>query len=201
MKKKEYRKIAQHLYEIGTMRKIVRMHRQTLLTDDMSDNIATHSYRVTIIGWHLAKMENADPYKVVMMCLLHDIPEIRSGDHNWVHKRYVKIFEEEIKKEQLGELPFSDLKELIDEYDERKTQEAILAKDADVIDQLLLLQEYIWQGNREASKWISGKGKKGKKKNENIERIKSASGKKLAEVILDEDPSSWWNEIWTSKNR
>ncbi|MEX0935154.1 MAG: HD domain-containing protein [Candidatus Paceibacterota bacterium] len=201
MKKKEYKRIAQHLFEVGTMRKLIRMHRQTLLTDDMSDNIATHSYRVTIIGWYLAKMEDVDPYKVIMMCLLHDMPEVRSGDHNWVHKRYVKIFEEEIKKEQLGNLPFSDLKKFIDEYDERESREAIIAKDADIIDQLCLLQEYIWQGNQEAKEWISGKGEKGKKRNENIERIQSKSGNKLAEAILDEHPSSWWNELWTSKNR
>ena len=78
-------KIVQFLYEMGTMRKLPRIHRQTFLTDDMSDNIATHSYRVAIIGWFLAKMEGADPYKVVMMCLAHDMPEVRSNDHNWIH--------------------------------------------------------------------------------------------------------------------
>jgi putative hydrolase of HD superfamily len=69
----KYKRIAQFLFEIGSMRKLIRMHRQSLLTDDMSDNIATHSYRVAMIGWHLAMMEKADPYKVVMMCLLHDV--------------------------------------------------------------------------------------------------------------------------------
>ena len=48
------------------MRKTIRMHRQLLLTDDMSDNIATHSFRVAVIGYFLAKMEGADPLKVVM---------------------------------------------------------------------------------------------------------------------------------------
>lgn len=200
MKKKDYKRIAQHLFEIGTMRKLVRMHRQTLLTDDMSDNIATHSYRVTIIGWHLAKMENADPYKVVMMCLLHDMPEVRSGDHNWVHKRYVKIFEEEIKKEQLGDLPFDDLKDLLDEYDARKTKEAILAKDADLLDQVLLLREYEWQGNEEAKVWLRGKRNDGEG-NKQLKYLKTESAIKLGEAIYNEIPSEWWNEIWTSKNR
>ena len=95
------KKIVDFLFEMGTMRKLPRMHRQTLLTDDISDTIAAHSYRVALIGWFLAKMEKADPYKVVMMCLSHDMAEVRSGDHNYVHKRYVKIFEDEIKKECL----------------------------------------------------------------------------------------------------
>ena len=84
------------------MRKIIRAHRQVLLTDDLSDSISSHSFRVTIIGWFLAKEEKADLYKTTMMCLLHDMEESRSNDHNWVHKKYVTVFDEEIDKEQLG---------------------------------------------------------------------------------------------------
>ena len=123
---KETQRIAHFLFEIGTMRKLLRMHRQTLLTDDLSDNIASHSYRVAMIGWFIAKEEKLDLYKVVMMCLLHDLDEARTGDHNWLHKRYVKIFGEEIIEEQLGELPFQDLKELAIEYMERKTHKDYL---------------------------------------------------------------------------
>jgi len=131
--------MAHFLFEVGTMRKLPRMHRQTLLTDDTSDTIASHSFRVALIAWLLAKAENADPYKVVMMALLHDIAEARTGDHNWVHKRYVKVFEREVNAEQLGSLPFSDLKDLIDEYQARKSKEAIVSKNADLLDQILLL--------------------------------------------------------------
>jgi len=56
-------RLADFLFELGTMRKVLRMHRQTLLTDDMSDNIATHSFRVTMIGWLLAKKEMLIPIK------------------------------------------------------------------------------------------------------------------------------------------
>ncbi len=46
------------------------------------------------MAWFLAKMEKADPYKTAMPALLHDTKEIKSNDHNYVHKKYVKIFEE-----------------------------------------------------------------------------------------------------------
>lgn len=186
---------------MGTMRKLPRMHRQTFLTDDMSDNIATHSYRVTLIGWFLARMEKVDPYKVVMMCLTHDMPEVRTGDHNWIHKRYVKIFDEEIKTEQLATLPFGDLKEIADEYDKRESKEAVIAKEADLLDQLFLLREYVWQGNKEAQIWLEGKPGEGGEKDKYLERFKTESSKALAKVALHEDPSSWWNNLWTSKNR
>jgi putative hydrolases of HD superfamily len=136
-----------------------------------------------------------------MMCLAHDMPEVRSGDHNWIHKRYVKIFEEEIKEDQLGTLPFPELKEIVDEYDRRESKEALLAKEADLLDQLFLLREYVWQGNREAQIWLEGKPGKGGEKDKYLERFTTPSGKAIAKYALEEDPSSWWNETWTNKNR
>ena len=193
MSENKEQKIVQFLYEMGTMRKVPRIHRQTFLTDDMSDNIATHSYRVAIIGWFLAKMEGADPYKVVMMCLAHDMPAVRSNDHNWIHKRYVKIFEDEIRDEQLGTLPFGDLKEIVSEYDERESKEAIIAKDADMVDQIFLLREYVWQGNKEAQIWLD--------KVDVNDRFKTKSAKSLAETTMNESPSSWWEKLATGENR
>ncbi len=199
MTNEDNKKIINFLFEMGTMRKLPRMHRQNLLTDDMSDNIATHSYRVTLIGWFLAKMEKVEPYKVVMMCLAHDMSEVRSGDHNWVHKRYTKIFEDEIKKEQLGQLPFEDLFELSSEYEKRESKEAIVAKDADLLDQIFLLREYVWQGNKEAQIWLDGKGED--KINRQFKSLKTDSAKKLAKMAMETPPSDWWNDIFTHQNR
>lgn len=184
------------------MRKLLRSHRQTLLTDDMSDNIASHSYRVALIGWNLAKLEGADPYKTVMMCLVHDLAEARSGDQNWVHKRYVKVFEDEIRDEQLGELPFSELAELSEEYEKRDSIESHLAKDADILDQILLLREYEWQGNEEAKAWLRQKASSdGEEKNRQLSYLKSESAKKLGRRIYEEAPGSWWDTLWTKERR
>ena len=198
-----YERLANFFFEIGTMRKLPRMHRQTLLTDDMSDTIASHSYRTALIAWHLAKIEKADPYKTVMMALIHDMAEARTGDHNWVHKRYIKIFEDEIHKEQLGTLPFPDLKEIVDEYVERQSKESIIAKQADLLDQILLLREYEWQGNKEATLWLKSKSdginfKEGKAR---LSKLTLGSARKLGEAIYITEPSEWWSKLWTNKNR
>lgn len=198
MSEKE-KQITNFLFEIGTMRKLMRMHRQVLLTDDMSDSIASHSYRVAMISWFLAKEEGADLYKTVMMALLHDIAEARSGDANWVHKKYIKIFEDEIHQEQLGNLPHPDLKKLIDEYEKRESKEAICAKDADSLDQILLLREYDWAGNKEATIWLYGKGKE--KTNAQLEKLKTETAKKIGRAMYEVNPSDWWNDLWTSNNR
>lgn len=183
--------IVHFLFEVGTMRKLPRSHMQTLMTSDLSDNIASHSYRVTMIGWHLAMMEKADVNKVVKMCLLHDLGESRSGDQNWVHKKYVKTFENEILEDQF--LKYPEMQALAKEYDQRKTKESKIAKDADLLDQELLLKEYEWQGNKEASVWLAGY--------EQRNRLSTKSALKISKEIRKQTPHDWWQNIWTAKRR
>lgn len=192
---KKLQKLTHLFYELGTLRKIARSHRQALLTNDLSDNISSHSYRVTTIGWFLAKLEKADPYKVVMMCLFHDAGEARTGDQNWVNKKYVKTYENEVVKDQLSGIPLAgELLKITADYEKRDTLEAKLAKDADLLDQVLLLKEYTWQGNREAADWL--------KDNEQIKRLFSKSAKQIAKEILSQKPSDWWSHSgWTADRR
>jgi len=188
------KKLISFFFEVGTLRKTMRSHRQTLLTDDLSDNIASHSYRVSIIGWFLATKEKADANKVAMMCLLHDLEETRAGDQNWVHKKYIKAFEEEIREDQLKPLLGSkELLKISHEYSERKTLEAKIAKDADLLDQILLLKEYSWQGNKEAEDWLKG--------GEQEKLMFTETGKKLAKEAYYQRPSDWWGNLWTNKRR
>lgn len=192
--KNNIKSITHFLYELGTLRKVARSHRQTLLTDDLSDNISSHSYRVTMIGWFLAKSEKADPYKVLLMCLFHDTAEARTGDQNWVNKKYIKAFEDEAIKDQIKNLPFKeDLSSVVDEYSERKSKESWVAKDADLLDQMLLLKEYAWRGNNEALAWL--------KDSEQAKRLKTTTGKKLAQEILKQKPHDWWTNLWTADRR
>lgn len=194
MKNNRIQKIISFLFEVGTLRKIARSHRQTLLTNDITDNISSHSYRTAFIGYFLAKTGRADVSKVLLMCLLHDLPESRSGDQNWIHKKYVEIFEDEILQDQLDSIPgASELTGIVQEYSERKSLEAKLAKDADLLDQIMLLREYEWVGSKEAEIWLKGK--------EQEKRLFSKSAKKLAKEIYLQKPSSWWNKIWTADRR
>jgi putative hydrolase of HD superfamily len=153
-----------------------------------------------MIAWFLAKMEKADPYKAIMIASLHDVKEVRSGDHNYIHKKYIKIFEDEILKDQLSDLPFGDLFKFVEEFEERKSKEAIIAKDADLLDQMLLLKEYAHQGNKEAEIWLNGKGI-GNNSNIQYQNLKTESAQKLGREILSGKVSEWWENIWTPKNR
>lgn len=197
MKNDKIKKLVSFFFEIGTLRKILRSHRQTLLTDDLTDNIASHSFRVAIIGYFLAKETKANPDKVIKMCLLHDIEESRAGDQNWVHKAFVKVFEEEIREGQLKKLPnHQELLALSKEYQERKTLEAKVAKDADFLDQIFLLREYEWQGNKEAKHWLKGVFESQPEK-----YMFTEIAKKIAKEVKKQKPSNWWEKLWTNKRR
>jgi len=187
--------LVKFFFELGSLRKIARSHRQALGTDDVSDNIASHSYRVAAIGYYLAKLEKADPFKVLAMCLFHDAGEARSGDANAVHKKYVKVFEEEILADQfLLFLSDTSTFAILKEYAERKSKESLVAKDADLLDQILLEKEYELRGNQEASRWLKSKS--------TFKRLITPSAKRLAKEIYRQKPSDWWTQgLFTFKRR
>lgn len=188
------RKLVNFLFEAGTLRKTMRSHRQALLTDDLSDNIAAHSYRVTLIGALLARLEGGNRERVMLMCLLHDLEETRSGDQNWVHRKYVRTYEPEIARDQLAALPgAADWLKLDKEFSARQTLESKLAKDADLLDQVFILCEYAWQGNKEAQLWLDG--------GEQEKRMFTKTAKKLAKRARTQRPSDWWDNYWSAKRR
>ncbi len=197
MDKNNLGKLVSFLYEIGSLRKIARAHQQALMSQDLSDNIASHSFRAALIGYFLAEELKADSGKVMKMCLIHDIEETRCGDQNWIHRKYVKVFEEEIRKEQLLSIPNSkELQKISEEYQERKTLEAKIAKDADMLDQNLLLREYQLQGNKEAENWLKTKGVSEREK-----LISTDLARQISKEIKTQNPSLWWSSLWTSKRR
>jgi len=198
MKQNQLKKLVSFFYEIGNLRKVIRAHQQMLLSQDLTDNIATHSFRTAFVGYFLAKELKADADKVIKMCLLHDIEEARSADQNWVHKRYIKVFEDEIRDEQLKDILHSkELIKLSKEYQEKKTLEAKITKDADLLDEILLLREYQLQGNKEAEFWLNPN--KLKSQQEKLMHTKLA--KALSKEAKKQEPTFWWKKLWTPNRR
>lgn len=196
MDQEQIKKLTSFFYEIGTLRKIPRAHQQTLLFQDLSDNIASHTFRAAVIGYFLAKQLEADADRVLKMCLIHDFEEVRTGDQNWLHKKYVKSFEDEVRKEQFeGIENIEEIKALSRECDECKTLEAQIAKDADWLDQIFLLREYEWQGSQEATSWL------GVGHNEQQKMMFTDLAKKIAQEAKKQPPSSWWQNSWVAKKR
>lgn len=128
------------LFELGTMRHIERSWRQ--FGGAHLANVAEHSYRVIWIALVLAKAEGADIGKVVKMAMIHDLPETRTGDANYVQREYVSSDEKSAMMDILaGTSVAEELRDLWSEYRERQSVEAKIVKDADNLDCDLELQE------------------------------------------------------------
>lgn len=180
MPKNETRKIVNFLYEMGTAKNIVRSHNQTIR--GANDTIAAHSFRVAIIGLILAELEKADKDKVLKICLLHDLAEVRTGDANFINKHYRTEDEEKAIEDQWKDIAGGkEIIFLLEEYGKRESKESIVAKDADILDQIILQKEYLSQSPFDLNKW-----------HKNAERkIKTKSALKIAGQIFKTGVMDW----------
>jgi putative hydrolase of HD superfamily len=95
------------LFEVGMLKKTPRTGYQFLGSG--KESVAEHTFRMTVIGYLLSLQEpKADSMKTTLMCLFHDLHEARTGDHNYVNKRYVQIDEAKAVEDLAKGLPFKD---------------------------------------------------------------------------------------------
>ena len=178
------------LFEVGILKKTPRSGYQFLGTG--SESVAEHTFRVAIIAYLLAKNEpKANPEKVVLMSLFHDLHEARTGDHNYVNKNYVNVNEVKAVQDSTQELSSGkEIIALIDEFNASDTLEAKLSRDADQLDFILELKRQKDLGNKSAGEWLTYA----------IKRLITNFAKKLAEEILRTDSNEWWfkkkEDLW-----
>ncbi|MCX5854091.1 MAG: HD domain-containing protein [Deltaproteobacteria bacterium] len=161
-----------------------------------SESVAEHILRTVFIGYALSKMEpGVDEYKVLKICLVHDLPEARTGDMNYMYKKYVTVDELKAVDELTETLFFGeDIKAAISEFNERTTRESLIAHDADQLSLILQLKECGDLGNKYSEEWIKYASM----------RLYTKNAKKLAGSILKTDSAEWWfkdkSDWWINGN-
>jgi len=200
MKKNNLKTIVNFLHEVGTAKNIVRSHHQII--NWSNDTIASHSFRVAIIGLILANLEkvgkedksSSSPFaaarvnedKVLKMCLLHDLAELRTGDANFMNKYYRVENEKKASFDQWKDIVGGKkVISLLKEYNSRKSKEAIVAKDADILDQIFLQKEYLSHRPYDFQKWHTHHEK----------RLKTKSALKIARLVLKTETMDWVYEL------
>jgi putative hydrolase of HD superfamily len=178
------KEIAKFLFEVGMLKRTPRSGLQFLGSGN--ESVAEHICRTVYIGYVLGAMvDGADTDRLVKMCLFHDLVEARTGDLNYVNKKYVIADEERALEDACRELPFGDeIQALFREFNAGRSLESRLARDADQLELLLLLRECQNLGNRYSADWIPI----------TIKRLNTAAGIELAHAILGTDWNSWWFE-------
>jgi putative hydrolase of HD superfamily len=159
-----------------------------------AESVAEHSFGVIFLAYTLyqkAILLNPEVSleKLLKLALFHDLAEARTGDLNYLNKRYVTSLEESATTDALKGLPFADeLYLLYQEWKEGKTRESQLAADADQLDMIVELVKIRTEGSPSAEEWL----------NYALMRLKTQEGKELAQAILNRKPDTWWFEKNTS---
>jgi putative hydrolase of HD superfamily len=174
--------VANFLFEAGMLKRTPRSGFQFLGSG--AESVAEHIFRTTYIGYSLGRLAtgvNVD--RLIKMCLFHDLPEARTGDLNYVNKKYVEANERKAVEDLARTLPFGDeIRELVLEFIEGKSEEAKLARDADQLEMILALKEYKDLGNKYADEWLEFSQK----------RLQTHAARELSKIILETDSSLWW---------
>lgn len=154
------------------------------------ESVADHIARTCFIGHILSKLENVNSEKVILMILSHDLPEARTNDQGKVAARYIdlKSSEKGAFKDQIKNLPKNiqnTLSTLHREFEEGKTKEAIVAKDADYLECAIQAKEYLDIGYKKTEDWIDNVGK----------YLKTKSAKEIFKLIKKSDSLGWWKGL------
>jgi putative hydrolase of HD superfamily len=175
-------RLVDFLFEVGMLKRTPRTGYQFLGSG--GESVADHCFRTAVIGYALACREpSADRNKVVLMCLFHDFPEARTGDHNYMNKRYVKTDEEHALRDMTEGLGFGpEIMELATEFNRCHTLEARISKDADQLDLILELKEQLDVGNPNAADWITYA----------MKRLGTEGARAAALDILETHSTHWW---------
>ena len=182
--------IAKLLFQANILKKIPRSGYHFLGCG--RESVGEHIYSTAFVAYILSEIETeVDALRLITICLVHDLTEARIGDLNSVQKRYVTSDEGKALADTIRELPFGEsLAELVREFNEGQTREARLARDADQIAFLLDLKALLDIGYAMPHKWLPPI----------INRLKTETGRRLADNIIDTDWDSWWFKNYVDRN-
>lgn len=154
------------------------------------ESVADHSFRCAIIAFYMAHLEDVNPYKTLTMALFNDIHESRINDLHKMGHYYIdfkqaekKVFNDQVK--DLDPKVKKEMETFRKEYDEQKTKESIVARDADILECLLQAKEYYDNGHTKAKKFFK----------KAPDHLKTRSAQRFWGQIKDWDSGKWWEDV------
>ncbi len=181
--------LVRFLYEMGQLKRVKRSGWWIAGVKD-PESVAEHSYRTAVIAYVLARLEEVDPGKAVLMALFHDMPETRTNDAHRIVRRYAKWEDVDRKAvdEQSKRLPDEMAKEMValfEEFEKEVSPEAKVVRDADLLECIVQAREYQALGYGDVVDWIF-----------NAQRVlKTDSAKRIAAECIETEPKEWWQGL------
>lgn len=176
------RRITKFLFEANMLKSLHRSGYAFLGSG--SETVAEHSFMTAMICFAISSIEpGLDREKLILMAMVHDLPEARTGDLNYVQKKYVTALEAEAASDMAEGLPFGgELLLILQEFNEAQSRESLLARDADQISFIIELKKRHDTGAKSPAKWLPLV----------MERLKTDTGRELAKSIINSNWDDWW---------
>jgi len=172
------------LYEIGSLRHIKRSWSRFLNPD--YQNLAEHHLRVVWVAMIIAKHEGVKNIeKIVSLAILHDVPESRTGDVDYLQRQYVKRNEELGVKDIFAGTVFEiEFTSLWKEYKKSDSIESKIVKDADTLDVDLEIKEQEVRGHKIGDGWKNNRLKI-------VKNLYTKTAKEIWKAIQTSNPHDW----------
>ena len=174
---------ADFLYELGYLKRLKRTGWE--FSNSVQDDVAGHSFRVSLIAVLLALESGMDPKEAALYGLLHDVHEARTGDRNHPAAKCVQGIDiRQVLADQGGRLPrrIALLLRRFGFVPDGPLYE--LVHDADRLVALLHVRETLVGQPALMEQWIEYL----------FNLLKSDHGRSLARSIMARQPSDWWTE-------
>lgn len=182
MNKIQLKNITNLVYEAAVVKRLQRTGWQIL--GDNEESIGEHTFMTSVIAYLLAKQLKANMEKVLAMSIFHDFHEARTGDMDKIATFYMKRDQGKANQDIFGSVD-DELLITLAEYEEKKSLEARIVYEANIIALLVELKLLLEKGNAHAQEWIDG----------NIKRLRIPGAVALAEDLVKTSSQDWWKNI------
>ena len=178
------------IYEAANVKRMLRTGWQRL--GDNEEGVGEHSFMTAVIAYLLAREIHAknEPdrtvsmEKIMLMSIFHDFHEGRTGEMDKVAKLYMTRHEDKANEDIFKTID-DDLLTLLSEYEERKTLDAQVVYEANVIAFGVECKILMERGNTHAKEWMDA----------NSKRVRLPESVNLMTSLADTDSQDWWKDI------
>ncbi|PIT97297.1 hypothetical protein COT77_02195 [Candidatus Berkelbacteria bacterium CG10_big_fil_rev_8_21_14_0_10_41_12] len=179
------------IFETGALKFVKRSWQQFFSIP--VQNVSEHTFRIMWLALLISRMEffgrnkkcNISEEKIMKMVLVHDIAESRMGDTNLVSRRYCKQDEQLAMNDILDKTQFKkDFLSIYKEFNERKSWEAKIVKDADNLDVDIECEELKSRGAEIPKEWTKFRKKV-------CQDFYTQSARLLSKKVKQADPNDW----------